>query len=101
VTRQQLRLTLGYLGELVFKGFSTSGVKRTSWLPQQGTIGRILNQCMLEQILRSAHEKTANVTEAPACFFKGLSPGGLRSVFPPLDATPRESPFPGVDALEQ
>jgi hypothetical protein len=52
VTRQQLRLTLGYFGELAFKGFSNSGVKRTSWLTQPGAIGHVLNESVLEQITR-------------------------------------------------
>ena len=50
--RQQLRLALGDLGELAFKGFGDTGVKRASWLAQQRAIGRVLHQGMLEQVGR-------------------------------------------------
>ena len=52
VTRQQLRLVLGDLRELAFKGFGDTGVKRASRLAQQRAIGRVLHQRMLEQIGR-------------------------------------------------
>ena len=52
VTRQQLRLALGNLGELAFEGFGDAGVKRASRLAQQRAIGRVLHQGVLEQIGR-------------------------------------------------
>ena len=52
VTRQQLRLALGDLGELAFEGFGDASVKRASRLAQQRAIGRVLHQGMLEQIGR-------------------------------------------------
>ena len=42
VMRQQLRLALGRLRELAFKGFGDAGVKRAPRLPQQSAIGRVL-----------------------------------------------------------
>ena len=44
VTRQQLRLVLGNLGELAFKGFGDLRMKRASRLAQQGAVCRILHQ---------------------------------------------------------
>ena len=52
VTRQQLRLALGNLGELAFEGFGDTGVKCASRLAQQRAIGRVLHQGMLEQVGR-------------------------------------------------
>ena len=52
VTRQQLRLVLGNLGELAFEGFSDASVKRASRLAQQRAVGRVLHKCVLEQISR-------------------------------------------------
>ena len=52
VTRQQLWLVLGNLGELAFKGFSNACVKRASRLAKQRAIGCILHKCMLEQVGR-------------------------------------------------
>ena len=52
VTRQQFGLVLGNLGELAFKGFGDTSVKRASRLAQQRAIGRILHQRVLEQIRR-------------------------------------------------
>ena len=52
VTRQQLGLALGNLGELAFKGFGDTGVKRASRLAQQRAVGRVLHQRMLEQVGR-------------------------------------------------
>ena len=49
VTRQQLRLVLGNLGELAFEGFGDAGMKRASRLAQQRAVGRVLHQGMLEQ----------------------------------------------------
>ncbi len=50
--RQDLGLALGDLGELAFKGFGDTGVKRASRLAQQRAIGRVLHQGMLEQVAR-------------------------------------------------
>ena len=52
MTRQNLRLALGDLGELAFKGFGDPSVKRAPRLPQQRAIGGVLHQGMLEQIAR-------------------------------------------------
>ena len=52
VTRQEFRLVLGNVSELAFEGFGDAGVKRASRLAQQGAIGRVLHQCVLEQISR-------------------------------------------------
>jgi hypothetical protein len=52
VTRQQLRLTLGDLGELALEGFRDTSVKCASRLAQQRAIGRVLYQGMFEQIGR-------------------------------------------------
>ena len=52
VTRQQLRLALGNLGELAFKNFGDASVKRASRLAQQRAVGRVLHQRVLEQISR-------------------------------------------------
>ena len=48
VTRQQLRLGLGDLGELAFERFGDAGVKRASRLAQQRAVGRVLHQGMFE-----------------------------------------------------
>src|ERR1700688_2408891 len=48
--RQQLGPALGDLGELAFKGFGDTGVKRASRLAQQRAIGHVLHEGMLEQI---------------------------------------------------
>ena len=52
VTREQLRLVLGDLRELALKGLDNAGVKRSSRFAQQRAIGRVLHQCVLEQIGR-------------------------------------------------
>ena len=52
VTRQDLGLALGGLGELAFYGFGDPGVKHASRLAQQRAIGRVLHQRMLEQVGR-------------------------------------------------
>ena len=52
MTRQQLRLVLGNIGELAFEGFGDAGVKRASRLAQQRAVGRVLHQGVLEQIGR-------------------------------------------------
>jgi hypothetical protein len=52
VTREQLRLVLGNLGELVLKCFDDAGVKRTPALTQQGAVGGVLHKCVFEQIGR-------------------------------------------------
>ncbi|MGZ5843841.1 MAG: hypothetical protein ACXWJL_02515, partial [Xanthobacteraceae bacterium] len=50
VKRQQFRLALGDLGELVLEGFGDAGVNCASRLAQQRAVGRILHQGMIEQI---------------------------------------------------
>ena len=52
VTRQQLRLALGDLGELAFECFGYSGMKHASRLAQQRPISRVLHERVLEQITR-------------------------------------------------
>ncbi len=49
VTRQQLRLALGDVSELAFKGFGDTGVKRAPRLAQQGAISRLLHQGCLNR----------------------------------------------------
>jgi hypothetical protein len=51
VTRQQLGLVLGDLGELAFKRFEDTGMKRASRLTQQRALGRVLYECVLKQIV--------------------------------------------------
>src|SRR4029077_7686182 len=50
VTRQQLGLLLGDLGELTLEGFGNSAMQRTSLLAQQRTVSRIPYQCMFEKV---------------------------------------------------
>ena len=50
VKRQKLRLVLCNLAELSFDSFGDASVKRTSQLPQQSAIGRVLYKCVLKQI---------------------------------------------------
>ena len=50
--RQDLRPALGSLGELGFKRFGNTSMKRASRLAQQSAIGCILDQGMLEQVAR-------------------------------------------------
>src|SRR6516162_332180 len=52
MTRQQLRLVLANLGELVFNRFCDASVQRTSRLAQKGAVGRILDQRVLKKITR-------------------------------------------------
>jgi len=52
VVRQDFGPTLSSLGELAFKGFGDTGVKRAPLLAQQRAIGRILYKSMLEQVAR-------------------------------------------------
>ena len=52
MVRQQFRLDLGDLGELALDAFGDARVKSASRLAQQGAIGRVLHQGMLEQIGR-------------------------------------------------
>ena len=52
MTRQQFGLVLGNLGELSFQSFGNASVKCPSGFAQQRAVGRILNQCVLEQIAR-------------------------------------------------
>src|SRR5258706_13923980 len=44
MARQQLRLTLGDLRKVAFKGLGDAGMKRTSRLAQQRAIGRVLHK---------------------------------------------------------
>jgi hypothetical protein len=50
--REQLRLAMGNLGNLVFERFGNAGVQHAARLAQQRTIGRFLHQGMLEQVRR-------------------------------------------------
>src|SRR6516162_10773420 len=52
MTRQQLRLVLANLGELVFNRLCDASVQRTSRLAQKGAVGRILDQRVLKEITR-------------------------------------------------
>ena len=52
VARQQFGLGLGNFGELALKCFRNAGVKRSSRLTQQGAVGRVLDQCVFEEISR-------------------------------------------------
>ena len=52
MTRQQLGLAFGDVGELAFEGFGDAGMKRASRLAQQRAVGRVLHQGVLEQIGR-------------------------------------------------
>src|SRR5262249_18448921 len=60
VTRQQLGLVLGDLGELTFEGFGDSGMKRTSRLAKQRTVSPIPSQCILEKV---GHIRRATLPE--------------------------------------
>jgi hypothetical protein len=51
--------SLGNLGEFTFHGFGDAGVKRAPRLAQQSAIGRVLYQCVLEQIGRLRRETLA------------------------------------------
>jgi hypothetical protein len=50
VTREQFRLALGNFSKLALKSVSNTGVKGTSWFAQEGAIGSILDQGMLEKV---------------------------------------------------
>jgi hypothetical protein len=50
VTRQQLWLGLGNLGEMTFDGFRNAGVQLPSRLSQRGAVGGVLHQGVLEQV---------------------------------------------------
>ena len=52
VSRQQCGLAFGYFREMSFENFGNTSVECASRLAQQGTIGRVLHQRMLEQIGR-------------------------------------------------
>ena len=52
VTCQYLRLVLDNVGEATFDGFHDAGMQRAARLAQQRAIGRVLYQCVLEQIGR-------------------------------------------------
>ena len=52
VTREQLRLTFGDIGELTFEGFGDPGMERASRLAQQRAIGCVPYQSVFEQISR-------------------------------------------------
>ena len=49
---QQLGLALRDLDELAFQDLGDAGVKCPAALAQQGAIGRVLNQRVLEQVAR-------------------------------------------------
>jgi hypothetical protein len=48
--RDQFRLALGDLGELGFKHFGDTGMKRPSWLAKQRAVSRVLHQRVLKQV---------------------------------------------------
>jgi hypothetical protein len=50
VARQQFGLVLGNLRELTFQRFGNASMKRAPRLPQQGAVGGVLHQRMLEQV---------------------------------------------------
>ena len=49
---EQFRLVFGNDGELGFEGFGDTGVKCASRIAQEGAVGRVLHQRVLEQIFR-------------------------------------------------
>ena len=52
VTRQQLRLAIGDIRELNFEGFGDTGVKLAPRFAQQGAVGGVLHERVLEEIGR-------------------------------------------------
>jgi hypothetical protein len=52
VAREQLRLTFGKVGKLLFKCFGNVSVERAAGLAQQRAIGRVLDKCVLKDISR-------------------------------------------------
>src|SRR6185437_7934951 len=52
MTCNQLGLALRDFREVIFEGFSDSGMERTPRLAQQGAVSRIPHQDMLERIAR-------------------------------------------------
>ena len=59
MTRQQLRLGLHDVGELAFENFGNAGVKRPTRFAQQGAIGGVLHQRVLEEIGRVSAARPA------------------------------------------
>ena len=81
VTRQQLGLALGDLGELAFECFGDASMKRPSRLAQQRAVSRVLHQGVLEQVGRvrryTLPEQQTGVNETVERRFNAAS--GLRT----------------------
>jgi hypothetical protein len=64
VMREQLGLAFGNVSKLALKCFSNTGVKSASRLAQEGAIGRILYQGVLEKISRV---RSGTLSEEQSC----------------------------------